>query len=91
MPGRAPLNPGRLSGHLSAEVAMSTPRNPLQLSTKAARYGAVALFVGLLILGWPVAQGWRMAGAGAEKPALGDGWQELRRFGWEMGMEAAAP
>ncbi|MEM7642746.1 MAG: hypothetical protein AAF366_09475 [Pseudomonadota bacterium] len=63
------------------------PQNPLALSTKAARLGALALLVGLLILGWPVSQGYRAATAGEPKPSLGDGWQELRRFGWEIGAE----
>lgn len=67
---------------------MSAPRNPLSLSERGARYGAMALLVGALILGWPVAEGYRMAGAGQPKPTEGDGWQELRRFGWEYGMEA---
>lgn len=68
-----------------AAMAQRQPQNPLALSVKAARLGAVALLVGLVILGWPVAQGYRDAQAGAPKPALGDGWQELRRFGWEIG------
>ncbi|MEM8850223.1 MAG: hypothetical protein AAGE03_09330 [Pseudomonadota bacterium] len=65
------------------------PQNPLALSTKAARLGALALLIGCLILGWPVSQGYRAAMVGEPKPPLGDGWQELRRFGWEIATEGA--
>ncbi|WP_298430748.1 hypothetical protein [uncultured Jannaschia sp.] len=65
---------------------LGQPRNPLSLSEKAARYGAVALLVGVLIIGWPIVEGYRIAGAGMPMPPEGDGWQELRRFGWDYGM-----
>ncbi len=68
-----------------AAMANRQPQNPLALSVKAARLGALALLFGLVILGWPVAQGYRAATMGEAKPPLGDGWQELRRFGWDIG------
>ncbi|WGH77971.1 hypothetical protein [Jannaschia ovalis] len=68
---------------------MSAPRNPLSLSEKGARYGAVAFFAGALILAWPVSEGWRAAQAGLEAPQGTSGWAELRRFGWQMAREGA--
>ncbi|SFI53032.1 hypothetical protein [Jannaschia pohangensis] len=64
-----------------------TPRNPLALSTKAARYGAVALLVGAAILVWPVWQGMEAARAGAPEPRAGTPWEELQVFGWQLVQE----
>ncbi|WP_371157059.1 hypothetical protein [Jannaschia sp. 2305UL9-9] len=64
--------------------------NPLSLSTKAARYGAVALLFGLLILMIPVVQGYAAASAGDPPPSPVNGWQEMRLFGWELAMQEDA-
>ncbi|GIT90611.1 hypothetical protein JANAI62_10660 [Jannaschia pagri] len=58
--------------------------NPLSLSTKAARYGAVGLVFGLAVLAWPVVQGYRMGSDGGPAPEATDGWNEMRLFGWEL-------
>lgn len=62
-------------------------RNPLSLSTKAARYGAAALFVGVAILMIPVFQGYSAGRAGETAPVPETGWQEIRLFGWELATE----
>lgn len=64
-------------------------RNPLSLSTKAARYGAVALLAGMAILMVPVVQGYRAGVEGRPAPEPLDGWQEMRLFGWELAVEGA--
>lgn len=62
-------------------------RNPLALSTKAARYGAVACLVAGVILAVPVTQGYR-DGVGPVLPPE-SGWDALRQFGREMAMQGA--
>lgn len=64
-------------------------RNPLSLSTKAARYGAAALVTGAVILMIPVWQGYAAGQAGEAAPVATDGWSEMRLFGWEMATGAA--
>ncbi|MGB3555804.1 MAG: hypothetical protein WBA25_14325 [Jannaschia sp.] len=61
--------------------------NPLSLSVKAARYGAVGFTVGLAILLFPVVQGWR-DGAGGPDLDPASPWQALRIMGREMAAEA---
>ncbi|MGB3407889.1 MAG: hypothetical protein WBA67_10380 [Jannaschia sp.] len=63
--------------------------NPLSLSTKSARYGAVALVLGIGILMIPVVQGYLAGRAGEAAPEATDGWAEMRLFGWELATEAA--
>ena len=56
-------------------------RNPLSLSVRGARYGAVALALGLAVLAFPVWQGTR-DGLPPEPPA--SDWDALRQFGREL-------
>lgn len=66
---------------------MGEPRNPLQLSTKAARYGALAFLVAATILAVPVVQGYRDGVAPVLPPE--NGWDSLRQFGREMALQEA--
>ncbi|UWQ19334.1 hypothetical protein [Jannaschia sp. M317] len=61
--------------------------NPLSLNQRGARYGAFALALGLAILAWPVVQGYGDGSAGRAAPLGDSGWDEMRRFGWEMATE----
>lgn len=67
---------------------MAAPRNPLHLSTKAARYGAVAFLVAATILAVPVVQGYRDGVSPVLPPE--SGWDALRQFGREMAMQETA-
>lgn len=63
-------------------------RNPLSLSTRAARYGAVACVVAGTILAVPVVQGYRDGAAPVLPPE--SGWDALRQFGREMAAQDVA-
>ncbi len=61
-----------------------TARNPLSLSTRAARYGAAGFALAVSIIAVPVVQGLR-DGAARVLPAT-SGWDALQQFGREMAM-----
>ncbi|CTQ32012.1 hypothetical protein [Jannaschia rubra] len=61
---------------------MPERQHPLTLGTRAARWGAVAVAVGLAIMAVPVVQGYR-EGPGAPVEAS-SAWEVLRQMGREM-------